>query len=93
MSKLSEEAIDDLAERAVRRCERYLRDALQFVDDHDQKMIVATRVAAFGFGLAARFAQHGYREKHGDMPEFAECAEVVVGHVLLLAKQNPPPQG
>jgi hypothetical protein len=90
MSKLSEEAINDLAGHAVRRCERYLRDALQFVDGHDQKMAIAIQVSAFGFALAARFAQLGYHERHGNMPEFAACAEAVVGRVLLLAKQNPP---
>jgi alcohol dehydrogenase class IV len=91
MSKLSEQAINDLAGHAVRRCEHYLRDALQFVDDHDQKMVIATQVAAFGFGLAARFVQHGYHERLGYTPDFAECADAVVGRVLRLAKQNPPP--
>jgi hypothetical protein len=90
MSKLSDEEINDLAAHAVRRCERYLRGVLQLVDDPHQKMVVATNVAAFGFGLAARFAQHGYRERHGNAPEFADCADAVVGRVLQLAKQNPP---
>jgi intracellular sulfur oxidation DsrE/DsrF family protein len=89
--KLSEKVVAELSSLAMDRCEVVMRDVLQLVDDPQQKMVLSTNVSALMFGMAARFLQHHFKQKDGEMPPFDKAVDAVVYHVAKLAKETPPP--
>lgn len=89
--KLPVKTIEDLSTLAMDRCTPVMNGVLQLVEDEQQKMIVATNVAAMMFGLAARFLQYHYCEAHGEEIDFPKAVDAVVFHVAKLALETPAP--
>lgn len=89
--KLSEKVIVELSSLAIDRCEVVMRDVLQLIDDPQQKMVLATNVAALMFGMAARFLQHHVYREDGSEPDFSKAVDAVVFHVTKLALETPAP--